>query len=145
MSPNPGTKCCFRSTFGLLSLLAVVGLGVASCTAGAQSLQVSYGTKGVNTLGFQGVELVNTGVNPGDLFHIWHMKATDLSGTTLTTGQTGWGESNDGESWDASSKTETYRFDWGSIAVQFVQNGKQPGHGRDRDQQSGLKTYLPGR
>ena len=49
------------------------------------------------------------------------MKVTDLQGNVI--GNDGWGESNTGKVWDAGSQTWTYRFAWGSISVQFVQNG----------------------
>jgi hypothetical protein len=88
-----------------------------------QALQVTYGAKGVQTLRFNGVLLEDIAAYPEDSFHIWHMKATDLSGKPCTEGQCGWGELNLGTTWDSSSKTETYRFTWGSIQTQFVQNG----------------------
>ena len=91
--------------------------------AHAQALQVTYGAKGVQTLSYNVVSLENAGVFSGDAFHIWHMKATDLSGNLLTSGQYGWGENNNGESWNSQTNTETYSFTWGTIATQFVQNG----------------------
>ena len=53
------------------------------------------------------------------------MKLTDLKGNVLESGdgQYGWGEINNSEAWDAGSNTETYRYNWGTIAVTFVQNG----------------------
>ena len=44
-------------------------------------------------------------------------------GKARTDGQYGWGESNAGRSWDAGSKTWTYRFAWGTIRTQYVQRG----------------------
>ncbi len=93
------------------------------CAVHAQTLQVTYGAKGVQTLSFNGVTLEDVGANPGDAFHIWHMKATDLQGNVRTDGQSGWGEINNGESWNAAANTETYSFNWGSIKTQFVQQG----------------------
>ena len=86
-------------------------------------LQVTYGSKGVQTLSFNGVVLENLGANSLDSFHIWHMKSSDLNGDTLSSGQYGWGESNNGTYWNAQTLTETYTFSWGSIATHFVQNG----------------------
>ncbi len=97
-------------------------LGVAA-RANAQGLQVNYGAKGVQTLSFNGISLEDTGAFPSDSFHIWHMKATDLSGNVMASGQYGWGENNQGESWNAATDTETYSFSWGTIATQFAQNG----------------------
>ncbi len=100
------------------------GLLVASAsTVFGQGLQVTYGSKGVQTIAYNGTTLENTALFPADTFHIWHLKATDLAGNVLSSGQTGWGESNNGESWNSQTKTETYSFSWGSIATQFVQNG----------------------
>ncbi len=92
-------------------------------SAFAQNLQVAYGAKGVQTLVFSSSTLEDTGAYPSDAFHIWHMKSTDLSGNLLSDGQYGWGESNNGTSWNAATNTETYTFTWGAIATQFVQNG----------------------
>lgn len=107
---------------GWLSLLL---LALLPSVAAAQSLQLTYGAKGIQTLSFNSQTLAEVGANPSDSFHIWHMKATDLAGNLSTDSQSGWGESNNGTSWDASSNTETYYFNWGSIATQFVQNGNQ--------------------
>ncbi len=107
-----------RSIFVALSALASLPFA-----AYAQSLQVTYGSKGVQTMVYNGVTLENTNMYGADAFHIWHMKATDLSGNVLSTGQYGWGESNNGTSWNAQTNTEIYNFTWGSISTQFVQSG----------------------
>ena len=114
-----------RSAFSLRTCHSfAVGLWAASASAAfAQGLQVTYGSKGVQTIAYNSTTLENTALFPGDTFHIWHLKATDLTGNVLSSGQTGWGESNNGESWNSQTKTETYNFSWGSIATQFVQNG----------------------
>ncbi len=91
--------------------------------ASGQSLQVTYGAKGVQTISFNGVVLEDAGSNPGDAFHIWHMKATDLQGNARTDGQSGWGEINNGTNWNSATNTETYFYNWGSIKTQFVQQG----------------------
>ncbi len=105
----------------LLAILAILTSCVFLHVASAQGLVVTYGTKGVQTLSYRGVTLENVGVNPGDAYHIWHMKATDLQGNVRTDGQSGWGEINNGESWNTASNTETYSFFWGSIKAQFTQ------------------------
>jgi hypothetical protein len=90
----------------------------------AQSnLQVTYGSSGLQTLSYQNVILEDVAASPSDAFHIWHMKATDLGGSLIGTGQYGWGESNNGVSWDSTTKTKTYTFSWGRITTQFVQTG----------------------
>ena len=99
------------------------GLILGSLHAKAQGLQVTYGSKGVQTIAFNGVTLENTPAFPSDTFHIWHMKTTDLAGNPLGNGQYGWGENNNGTSWNAASNTETYNFTWGFISVGFQANG----------------------
>ncbi len=102
--------------------LCVAALLSAS-SAAAQGLQVTYGAKGVQTVAFNGQTLENTANSPSDSFHIWHMKMTDLAGNGISSGQYGWGENNNGTSWNPASNTETYSFTWGYLSVQFVQNG----------------------
>ncbi|WP_419806318.1 hypothetical protein [Terriglobus sp.] len=101
----------------LFAIAAVFGL------AGAQSLKVTYGAKGIQTLSFAGTVLEDVSAYPSDSFHIHHMKCEDLGGQPITSGQYGWGENNNGTAWDGATNTETYIFSWGSIAVRFVQTG----------------------
>lgn len=86
-------------------------------------LNVTYGTGGVQQLVFGGVTLEDTRAFPSDGFQIGHLKMTDLNGNVVSTGQYGWGENNNGKSWDGAAHTWTYRFQWGSIQVGFLQNG----------------------
>ena len=104
-------------------IFALSALALMPFAAHAQSLQVTYGSKGVQTLAYNGITLEDTNAFGADVFHIWHMKATDLDGNVLSTGQYGWGESNNGTSWNAQTNTETYTFTWGSISTQFAQSG----------------------
>jgi hypothetical protein len=107
-----------------LGKLALCGAAVLlPLAARSQGLQVSYGAKGVQTLTYNGVTLMDAAAHSEDTFHIWHMKSTDLNGNLVNTGQYGWGESNNGTQWNADNNTETYWFQWGSIQTQFVQNG----------------------
>ena len=101
------------------------GLLLGTLHAQAQGLQVTYGAKGVQTIAFNGVVLENTATFSADTFHIWHMKATDLAGNVVSSGQYGWGENNNGTSWNGANNTETYSFTWGYITVQFQQNGNK--------------------
>ena len=104
-------------------LMVGVGFAVERTTAAQTNLQITYGDQGVQTIRYRGVPLEDVGQNPGDAFHIWHMKMTDLNGNAASGGQYGWGETNNGRQWDAGSKTWTYPFTWGSIRVQFQQSG----------------------
>jgi hypothetical protein len=95
----------------------------ASNLEAASGLIVSYGNNGVSQVTYNGVLLENVSQNPSDAFHIWHMKATDLNGKSLSGGQYSWGETNLGRNWNPVNHTWTYPFSWGSISAQFVQNG----------------------
>ena len=86
-------------------------------------LEVDFGSKGVSRIIWNGAPLADTGTYPGDQFHIWHMKSTDLAGNAISSGQYGWGESNNSTTWDPASRTETYTFTWGNIQTRFVQAG----------------------
>jgi hypothetical protein len=114
-----------RGAIAGLITVAVVGLGLflVGMKAVAQTaLKVSYGATGIQQLTYNGVVLEDLNQYSSDAFHIWHMKVTDLKGNLLSSGQYGWGESNNGRQWDAGSHTWTYSFTWGTISVQFVQN-----------------------
>ena len=89
----------------------------------AQNLNVNYGAGGVQTLTFAGTPLEDVSANPADAFHIWHMSSTDLQGNPVSSGQYGWGESNNGRSWNAATLTWTYTFTWGTITTHFAQAG----------------------
>ena len=105
----------------LRALLSVCTL--LSCGAGHAQLTVSFGSAGLQKLSYAGVALEDTGSFSGDLFHIWHMKVTDLQGNLLTGPDDGWGENSSNKSWDANAQAWTYRFSWGSIRTQYVQTG----------------------
>ena len=112
--------------FLIATAFCILLTGLLRNSAHAQSgLQVTFGAKGVQKISYQGTTLENVDQFPGDAFHIWHTKLTDLKGNVLggSDGQYGWGENNSGEMWDAESNTETYRYSWGTIAVTFAQNG----------------------
>lgn len=107
--PNRATRMVLHACLLLLAISA-------ACHA---QLLVTYGSKGIDRLTYNGVVLSDTGRFQQDRVHIGHMKLTDRSGQVLTAD--GWGESNQGTNWDAASKTETYNFRWGTIKIQFSQ------------------------
>src|SRR3954452_25531937 len=92
-------------------------------TARAAGLEVAFDGTGLQQIRYNGVVLEDLSQNPSDAFHIWHMKSTDLQGNTLGAGQYGWGEANNGRSWNPATHTWTYSFAWGSISVRFSQSG----------------------
>jgi hypothetical protein len=105
------TVCIFATLFG------------AAHTGAAQGLQITYGGQGIQTLSYNGTVLEDIGANGADAFHIWHMKMTDLSGNVATCSQCGWGENHQSRNWNGSTNSMTYKFVWGSIALQFAQTG----------------------
>jgi hypothetical protein len=90
--------------------------------AAGQGLVVTYGTKGVSTLAYNGLTLENVASN-GDAFHMNALQCTDLQGNIITDSRCSWGETNLGESWNGNTQTETYTFSWGTITTQFSQSG----------------------
>ena len=110
----------------LRCLLVAASLATLASTSPAPvlaQLVVRYGSNGLQSLSYNGQVLEDTGEYPSDSFHIFHMKATDLSGNVRKDGQYGWGENNNGRSWNAETKTWTYSFVWGQITLQYVQSG----------------------
>ena len=112
----------------ILSLAAAItgAFLLASCSGGkAQEtgLRVEYGSNGIQRLSYNGVVLEDLDQHPSDTFHIWHMKATDAAGKVAKDGQYGWGELNNGHTWDAATHSWKYSFSWGTISVQFSQAG----------------------
>jgi hypothetical protein len=108
----------------LLAISELLVVSSASQPALASSgLQVTYGSNGIQQVSYNGVTLEDLSRDSSDAFHIWHMSSSSLNGGSLTAGQYGWGESNNGRSWNASTHTWTYLFIWGSISVQFAQTG----------------------
>src|ERR1035438_7555543 len=102
-----------RSFGGIVATILV--LTCVGTSAAQSNLQVTYGSHGIQTLSYQGVALEDLSKNPLDAFHIWHMKMTDQSGKVAPCRQCGWGENNNGRSWDAATHTWTYVFSWGTI------------------------------
>jgi hypothetical protein len=109
--------------------IAVAAVAIAAVslltrqTVAQGTLNVQFGSNGIQQLSYNGVVLEDLNQYPSDTFHIWHMKMTDLSGNVVSTGQYGWGENNNGRSWNVSNNTWTYNFVWGSLQVQFLQHG----------------------
>jgi hypothetical protein len=91
-----------------------------SCSALQSTVQMNFGSKGLEKLINSSVVLSDVGKYPEDALHIWHLQMTDLKGAPLTAGQYGWGENNNGKVWDLTSRTWTYTFTWGSIRIKFV-------------------------
>ena len=76
-------------------------------------LRVTYGGQGVQTLSYQGVVLEDLSQNASNVFHISHMKMTDLRGNPATCPECGWGENNHGKSWNAATQDMDLRLQLG--------------------------------
>jgi hypothetical protein len=103
--------------------VTIIGFTYVRASVAQSNLQVTYGSQGIQTLSYQSVVLEDLSKNASDAFHIWRVKMTDLSGKVAACQQCGWGENNNGKSWNAATQTWTYVFRWGTIAVQFQQSG----------------------
>ena len=118
LSRRSGRFSCLQRQRRVVLILAFLFL---TMSLHAQSLQVNYGAKAVQTISFGGVTLEDVGANPGDAFHIWHMRATDMQGNLVSS--TAGARATNGTYWDAGTQTETYFFSWGMIQTQFLQQG----------------------
>jgi hypothetical protein len=112
-----------KATLRTLSLIAALIMLIGDALSAESGLQVIYGANGIQKLSFNGIGLQDLSLNPSGSFHIWHMKVTDESGNILHGAQNDWGENNNGKLWDAATHTWTYKFNWGSISLQYVQSG----------------------
>jgi len=109
-----------RTVRTLLYICFVLLSASSACRA---QLLITYGSKGIDRLTYNGIVLADSVRYQQDRIHIGHMKLTDRSGQILTAD--GWGENNQGTNWDAASKTETYSFRWGTIKIQFSQKSDE--------------------
>ena len=112
-----------KATLRLLPLITAFFMLSGDARSAESGLQVFYGANGIEKLSFNGVVLQNLSLNSAGAFHIWHMKVTDQSGQLLRGSQYDWGENNNGKLWDAATHTWSYKFNWGSISLQYVQSG----------------------
>lgn len=117
---NSFPRCCRGLVLASTFLLAQ---GVHAQGNGDSPLHLGFGSNGLQTLSYNGTTLADLGAHPGDTFYIGHMKATDLAGNILTSGQYGWGENNNGKQWHAATQTWKYTFTWGTISVRYAQSG----------------------
>jgi hypothetical protein len=104
-------------------LIAIAGVAPITLGTAKPDLQIIFGSNGIERLAYKDVTLEDLSQTPHDAFHIWHMRSTDLQGRVLTAAQYGWGENHKSRVWDPGTHTWTYRFDWGSITIAFVQIG----------------------
>ena len=111
--------------FGVFLTLIVTVLfsscGQATRPAG---LKIGYGLNGIERLSLNGVVLEDLAAHPTDAFHIWHMKASTVTGKPVPGRECEWGEVNNGRRWEAATHTWLYSFVWGTISVQFVQKAE---------------------
>ena len=106
--------------YSLPVLLLLLALFPYFSCKGHTGLTVTFNEHGLERLSYDGLVLADTTAHPSDAFRIGHMKCTDAHGVPITSGQFGWGENNNGRSWDPVTRSWHYRFSWGSIRVQYI-------------------------
>src|SRR4051812_25036947 len=90
--------------------LLVILLLCRGHVACAQKLQASFDQRGVLTLNYGGVSLIDLNAGRGAAFSVGSYQLGDKSG---------WGETGKAESWDNTKHILTWAWDWGSIHCQF--------------------------
>ena len=112
-----------KGMFPAVALALLLARPAEGQRASSEGLEVSFGQQGLEKLSYGGEVLMDGGTHPDDRLHIWHIKTTDRAGKPRTDGPYGWGETNQGRAWDPATKTWTYTFQWGTIAVRYKQAG----------------------
>ena len=92
-------------------LLLMIVLLWRGHVAAAQKLQASFDRRGIATLNYSGVSLVDLNAGRGDAF---------LVGSYDLGGKSGWGETGKTESWDNAKRTLTWAWSWGSVSCRFT-------------------------
>ncbi len=132
-----------RRYLGMLLTSAFLFTLQGSCQNNAASpLQVSFGANGLQTLSYNGTTLADLGAHPGDNFYIGHLKATDMSGNVLSGGQYGWGEVNNGKSWNAADPDLELHLQLGHHQRSVRPERHEPGHHHHGQQQRQLRHHL---
>ncbi len=81
----------------------------------AQKLQTSFNGRGILSLSYSGVSLIDLRRGRGDGFSV---------GGYELGGKSGWGETGKSESWDEAKQALTWAWSWGSVTCQFTGNDK---------------------
>jgi PKD repeat protein len=102
---------CRRTFLALLLCCLLLSLSAHA------ALQVTYDSSGVKTLAYNGVNLVDTGVNPGDKGYIWEIYHIRPDGGTNTE----LGTSGVTRSMDTTNKIQTWTYSWGAVKVKYAQ------------------------
>ncbi|MBV9679165.1 MAG: hypothetical protein JO185_22710 [Acidobacteriaceae bacterium] len=95
-----------------LRVLSPIILLVWSQVVFAQKLQVSFDRRGIASLSYGGVSLIDLNGGRGDAFSV---------GAYQLGGKSGWGETGKTESWDDAKRLLTWAWNWGSVSCQFVE------------------------
>ena len=78
----------------------------------AQGLQTTYDQRGLVTLSYNGVSLINLNAGLGDAFYV--------GSYNLGTNSGGWGGVGNMATWNVGTHTLTWSWPWGSVACQFT-------------------------
>ena len=92
-------------------LLSIAAFTLVIQHSPAQALQTAFDHRGLTRLSYNGVSLVNIDANSGDAFYV---------GSYTLGGTSQWGGTGNTTHWDASTKTLTWSWYWGSVACQYV-------------------------
>ncbi|BDI32086.1 hypothetical protein CCAX7_41370 [Capsulimonas corticalis] len=108
------------STFkkSLDAFVTIATMGVIAGHASAQGLQVTYGNQGLATLVYNGVTLADTNANGQDAFAVYEYERKAANGTV--TDKYSW-DGGYTTSWNASTKTLTLTYDWGTVKCIYTQ------------------------
>lgn len=98
-----------------LRILSPILLLVWSQIAFAQKLQVSFDHRGIASLSYGGVSLIDLNSGRGDAFSV---------GTYQVGGKSGWGETGRTQSWDDTKRLLTWAWNWGSVSCQFIKSDR---------------------
>ena len=101
-------------TFSIMNSHRIFLVAVLLCgsrVAFAQKLHTSFDHRGIVSLTYDGVSLIDLQAGRGDAFSVGAYKLGDKAG---------WGETGKNESWDEAKHALTWNWNWGGVTCQFA-------------------------
>lgn len=108
----------FTVILALVAFFTVLNVAVI-LPVKAAGLEITYNSKGLGTLKYNGVTLVNTNANPGDGFLIGDYKYITAGGGS----EMRWGGVGNIQIMDLANQELTWSYSWGSVRCKYVQMG----------------------
>lgn len=108
-----------RFPISLVLVLLTLFFVPSSLVAQTTGLQMVFGPKGVETITYNGLRVVDTIRYPEDSYGVRHTKMINSSGQISN----GWGETGVEKNFDVPNKKITYTYAWGTVTTQFSQVG----------------------